>query len=162
MKFPLSLNKQDFPSSLIRIHSVHAENLLRQTLMTKRLTICAAIMQSIGSGKPAIIPVPVSWICLLESNRICVNRIGCKLSLYKYSVFNVLKGIVKAVLLLLHYLSVLNDNDLAREYFFNNSTWLYKLLWSYKAEKKGADVSLYYYSTNMEKFPIGGISKSRF
>ena len=41
---------------------------------------------------------------------------------------------------------------LAEEYYFNNSNWYYKPLWTYEAEKKGSTVSLYYYSTNTEKF----------
>ena len=267
---PLGLTIKDFPSSLVGLHHVNTESLLCQKLLAKRRIICTAIMQGFGSGKPVISPIPDSWICFLESNGICVNRLGCKLSLYKYSVFNVLKGIVKTILLLiqyklpsltgkpyvvfinltpnnlpvtgqkksydiiswykrsrikkpgieeiwakvrttniyhispdiyiyknifprfikwsnyiqyfyksclsvvvtfvglirgkwwygllyyesvlLHYVSIFNEKDLAREYFFSNSTWLIKPLWSYEAEMKGSDVSLYYYSTNMEIF----------
>jgi polysaccharide biosynthesis PFTS motif protein len=52
----------------------------------------------------------------------------------------------------LHYVNTLKSVHLAEEYFFNNSNWYYKPLWTYEAEKKGSTVSLYYYSTNMEKF----------
>ena len=102
-KLSFGLNENNFPSSLVGAHGVHAESLLRQTLLERRSIICAAIMQSIGSGKPAILPAPDFWIASLESNGIQVNRLGCKLSLYKFAVFNALKGIVKTVLLMLQY-----------------------------------------------------------
>ena len=53
---------------------------------------------------------------------------------------------------LLNYMYSLNTDQLADDYFFSNSNWFYKPLWTYEAEKKGSSVSLYYYSTNMEIF----------
>ena len=268
-KLSFGLNEKDFPSSLVGAHGLHAESMISQRLLARRSIICAAIMQSIGSGKPAILPAPDSWVNSLESNGIQVNRLGCKLSLYKFAMFNAFKGIVKTVLLmlqyklpvltgkpytvfmnlisnnlpvsgqkksydiitwykksqikkpeieeiwaevrtndyyippdiyiyqkifpsftkwlnfikyfykscisvavtfsgiirgkwwygllcyesgLLHYINVINNQDLAREYFFHVSTALYRPLWTYEAEKKGADVNLVFYSTNMERF----------
>jgi len=52
----------------------------------------------------------------------------------------------------LHYVHALNQKSLAEGYYFSNSNWYYKPLWTYEAEKKGSTVSLYYYSTNMENF----------
>jgi len=54
----------------------------------------------------------------------------------------------------LHYVNSLNKECLAVEYFFNNSNWFHKPLWTYEAEKRGALVSMYYYSTNIEAFQI--------
>jgi len=48
-------------------------------------------------------------------------------------------------------------NDLiASQYFFHNSNWIYRPLWTYEAEKKGAKISFYFYSTNCESFKQSG------
>ncbi len=39
-----------------------------------------------------------------------------------------------------------NNNFIPRKIFFNNSNWKYKPLWTYQAEKKGSDISVYFYS----------------
>ena len=52
----------------------------------------------------------------------------------------------------LHYFNALKCDNYAAEYFFNNSCWYYKPLWTYEVEKKGSLVYLYYYSTNIEDF----------
>jgi polysaccharide biosynthesis PFTS motif protein len=41
---------------------------------------------------------------------------------------------------------------LAREYLFHNGDWAYRPLWTYEAEKKGARITFYFYSTNCEEF----------
>lgn len=41
---------------------------------------------------------------------------------------------------------------LSREYFFHNSAWIYRPLWTYEAERQGARVTFYFYSTNCESF----------
>ncbi|TRZ50995.1 polysaccharide biosynthesis PFTS motif protein [bacterium] len=41
---------------------------------------------------------------------------------------------------------------LAREYLFHNSGWIYRPLWTYEAEKRGARITCYSYSTNNEPF----------
>jgi len=47
----------------------------------------------------------------------------------------------------------LQDKDnMAREYFFHNSGWVYRPLWTYEAKKKGSRISFYFYSTNCETF----------
>jgi polysaccharide biosynthesis PFTS motif protein len=54
----------------------------------------------------------------------------------------------------LHYVNALKCDNYAEEYFFNNSCWYYKPLWTYEVEKKGSLVYLYYFSTNMENFQV--------
>lgn len=44
------------------------------------------------------------------------------------------------------------SNNLAREYMFHNSTWLYRPLWTYDVALRGSEVTLYFYSTNTEYF----------
>lgn len=38
------------------------------------------------------------------------------------------------------------------EYFFHHTHWLYRPLWTYEAASKGSAVTLYFYSTNCERF----------
>jgi polysaccharide biosynthesis PFTS motif protein len=45
---------------------------------------------------------------------------------------------------------------LARDYMFHNSNWIYRPLWTYEAERKGARIIFYFYSTNCEKFKRAG------
>lgn len=47
---------------------------------------------------------------------------------------------------------LLPANSLAVEYFFHNSGWLYRPLWTYELDSKGSRASLYFYSTNCERF----------
>ncbi len=42
--------------------------------------------------------------------------------------------------------------QLAREYLFHNSGWIYRPLWTYDAERQGSRISFYFYSTNCESF----------
>lgn len=47
----------------------------------------------------------------------------------------------------------LHDSEsLARVYLLHNSGWIYRPLWTYEAEKKGSQISFYFYSTNCEPF----------
>jgi polysaccharide biosynthesis PFTS motif protein len=52
----------------------------------------------------------------------------------------------------LNYFSLLDTDQLADNYFFPISNWFFKPLWTHEAEKKGASVSLYCTSVNMDKF----------
>lgn len=42
--------------------------------------------------------------------------------------------------------------EVAQDYLFNNSSYLYRPLWTYEVEGRGARVILYFYSTNCESF----------
>jgi len=48
-----------------------------------------------------------------------------------------------------------SPNSLAKEYLFHNSNWIYRPLWTYDAEKLGATITFYFYSTNCESFRQG-------
>ena len=43
-------------------------------------------------------------------------------------------------------------DNLARDYLFHNSDWIYRPIWTYEAEKKGSRIIFYFYSTNCEIF----------
>lgn len=47
---------------------------------------------------------------------------------------------------------IVPPNFLAKEYFFHNSGWIYRPLWTYEAEQRGSTISFYFYSTNCESF----------
>jgi polysaccharide biosynthesis PFTS motif protein len=42
-------------------------------------------------------------------------------------------------------------DKLAKDYMFHNSNWIYRPLWTYEAEKSGARILFYFYSTNIER-----------
>ncbi len=45
-------------------------------------------------------------------------------------------------------------NGVNRDYLFHNSGWIYRPLWTYEAEKLGARILFYFYSTNCESFKL--------
>lgn len=53
----------------------------------------------------------------------------------------------KAALVRMH-----QPDQLARDYLFHNSGWIYRPLWTYEAEAKGSRIIFYFYSTNCESF----------
>lgn len=57
----------------------------------------------------------------------------------------------KAALMRMH-----QSDQLARDYLFHNSSWIYRPLWTYEAEAKGSRIILYFYSTNIEAFKRPG------
>jgi polysaccharide biosynthesis PFTS motif protein len=57
----------------------------------------------------------------------------------------------------IHYLP---KEKLAEEYFFHNSSLMYRPLWTYEAEAKGSSFTYYFYSTNSEAIRKPDGSKS--
>lgn len=49
-------------------------------------------------------------------------------------------------------ISLIETNKLAKKYFFHNTGQTYRPLWTYYAEKHGCEITLYFYSTNVENF----------
>ena len=49
---------------------------------------------------------------------------------------------------------IIPKETLPNEYLFSNSSWLYRPLWTYEAEKYGSKIILYFYSTNIEDLQI--------
>ena len=45
-----------------------------------------------------------------------------------------------------------NPERLAKDYLFHNSSWIYRPLWTYEAERQGSRIIFYFYSTNCEGF----------
>ena len=62
----------------------------------------------------------------------------------------------KAALVRMH-----QSNQLALDYLFHNSAWMYRPLWTYEAEAKGSRIIFYFYSTNIEPFSRPGYDPLR-
>lgn len=69
------------------------------------------------------------------------------------SIYALIRGdFIQALLLKEYPLLILakktNKEMFGKKYFFHNSVRIFRPLWTYEAEQKGAEVILYYYSTN--------------
>jgi len=62
-------------------------------------------------------------------------------------------------LILLIYAKLVSNDQLAKEYLFSNTSYIYKPLWADEFEKRGIKVSLYFYSANCQTPKIDGIQK---
>jgi polysaccharide biosynthesis PFTS motif protein len=51
---------------------------------------------------------------------------------------------------------IVDHDELAKDYLFHNSGWIYRPLWTYEAEKRGSRILFYFYSTNVEGFKQDG------
>lgn len=47
---------------------------------------------------------------------------------------------------------IAEHKELAKDYLFHNSNWIYRPLWTYVAENRGSRILFYFYSTNIEGF----------
>jgi polysaccharide biosynthesis PFTS motif protein len=79
------------------------------------------------------------------------------IKLFIYVFFNYFRGHWWNVLLYSEAIKSSHFNfqkpcHIANEYLFHNSNWLYRPLWSYAAESRGAKVIFYFYSTNIQSF----------
>ena len=70
-----------------------------------------------------------------------------KMLVGKWQVSLMLGEIIKAL-----QMQYVDETDLAEEYLFSNSEWIYRPLWTHVAEERGAKVQFYFYSTNTEPF----------
>ena len=66
---------------------------------------------------------------------------------------NKVSPIMLSELLLMKKTQIKPSSSFAKEYLFHNTFWVYRPLWTYEAERKGAKITLYFYSTNNE-FPF--------
>ncbi|MEQ8805879.1 MAG: polysaccharide biosynthesis PFTS motif protein [Rhodospirillales bacterium] len=55
--------------------------------------------------------------------------------------------------IMLAHFRCLDGPSVASSYVFNNSSWIYRPLWTYEAEACGARVIMLFYSTNMQHLP---------
>jgi polysaccharide biosynthesis PFTS motif protein len=58
---------------------------------------------------------------------------------------------------------IADHDELAKDYLFHNSGWIYRPLWTYEVERRGSRILFYFYSTNVEGFKqVGGYSPAYF
>jgi len=96
----LGLQKKDFPKVLVGSHGSIAEILLRQILLKYYYTICPAVMQSIGSGKPLSIPLPSTWRKHLADNGVASSTFYCRVRLFLLTLRQIAVGFTQSVILL--------------------------------------------------------------
>ncbi len=51
---------------------------------------------------------------------------------------------------------IIDKKFIYSKYFFHNSAWIYRPMWSYNAENFGSDIVFYFYSTNHELIKVNG------
>ena len=77
------------------------------------------------------------------------------LNSYFFSLVGLLFGnwhhsILFKELVIAKFFNKAEKNTISNKYMFNNSSWIYKPCWTYEAQKKGAEIILYFYSTNIK------------
>ena len=101
----LGLKKEDFSKILVGSHAANAEIFMRQIFLLKDTQICAAIMQSIGSGKPVAIPIPPTWVDHLVTNGVDCSPFLCRVLVYLSAFKNIAISMAKFL-----YLAVQMNN----------------------------------------------------
>jgi polysaccharide biosynthesis PFTS motif protein len=113
------------------------------------------------SGGTAIIPVPspllpfAVWASLrrfLAGSAVSIGKAFFSSIAGRWWYSMMLGEIAKAT-----HMRVQDPALLARDYLFHNSNWIYRPLWTYAAERQGARVLFYFYSTNIEQFKQNGL-----
>ena len=77
--------------------------------------------------------------------------------LYFISIYYLLIGnwwylVLLREIILSEVVKINQGEGLAKKYYFNNSNWIYRPLWTYVAQNFGSEVIFYFYSTNIERF----------
>jgi len=83
------------------------------------------------------------------------------------SFFELLSGspqnaIMLHEIMLLYKIKLVPKKSLSKKYLFNNTSYIYRPLWTYEAQNLGSDIILYFYSTNIDSPMIDKISISHF
>jgi polysaccharide biosynthesis PFTS motif protein len=85
----------------------------------------------------------------------CLNYYSIILSAFVVSLIGMLRGrwwygFIITESISLHYVNNLKREHLAEEYFFNNSSWFYKPMWTYEVENGKSLITQVFYSTNQD------------
>jgi polysaccharide biosynthesis PFTS motif protein len=77
------------------------------------------------------------------------------LNSYFFSLLGLLFGnwqhsILFKELVISKFFNKADKEKISNKYMFNNSNWIYRPCWTYEAQKKGAEIILYFYSTNIK------------
>ena len=82
------------------VRTAISEILLRQILLLVFYKICPSVMQSVGSGKPFIYPLPQIWIKHIAENGIKTSYTKSKIFLFVSSLKRTIYGFAKFCILL--------------------------------------------------------------
>jgi len=101
---------------------------------------------------PVLSPIP-PLVCFSSLSRFMAWGIGAILT----AIWDFLRGRWWHALLLNQaalatQVRVQSSERLGKDYLFHNSGWIYRPLWTYEAENRGARITFYFYSTNCEAF----------
>ena len=85
----------------------------------------------------------------------CINYYSIILAAFFASLIGIFRGrwwygFILTESISVHYVNNLKREHLAKEYFFNNSTWFYKPMWTYEVENGKSLISQVFYSTNQD------------
>ena len=144
------LSKENLPKSPLRYHNNGIVSWFIDIYNNKGVTI----MHSIKGAKEEI-TYNASKINYIESPIPNISGIFNWIKLFfwviKYSVSALLNQ-QKAILFrqsVFHYFFLISPKgQLAKKYLFNNSSTIFRPLWTYAAEQKGASIIYYFYSLN--------------
>jgi polysaccharide biosynthesis PFTS motif protein len=120
--------------------------------------VSAGILKSEGT---AVVPIPSPLLpfanfrlfgLFLAASVISIGKAFFRLLAGQWWYSMMLGETVKSI-----HLRVQDPALLAQDYLFHNSNWIYRPLWTYEAERQGARILFYFYSTNIEQFKQSGI-----
>jgi polysaccharide biosynthesis PFTS motif protein len=125
-------------------------------------TVCHNVMAAgiRGSDGTAIVPISspllpfaslASLARFLASSAISLGEASSRALAGQWWHPIMLGEIAKAI-----HVRVQDPALLARDYLFHNSNWVYRPLWTHEAERQGARILFYFYSTNIEQFKQSG------
>ena len=60
------------------------------------------------------------------------------------------------------YMKFVPVQDLAKAYVFTNSVYIYRPLWTYEAARRGAEILLFFYSTNTFNITLAGVQTNGY
>ena len=123
----------------------------------KKSKIWAQVKVSNEYAPPEYLIVSLNYFPRLSSFSAYLNF--CAVSLFGIivSIIGVIRGrwwygLIIDETIKLNYVKNLQRKHLADEYFFNNSQWYYKPLWTYEVENRKSLITQIYYSTNNDNY----------
>ena len=125
--------------------------------------LCHSVRGAASRPVQGVPVVPVSSaIPPLPKIAALVRFIGWSVAASTVAIFDILRGRWWHALMLgeASYSATIRahtPNNLARDYLFHNSNWIYRPLWTYEAEKHGSRIIFYFYSLHDDGFMRPGV-----
>lgn len=125
--------------------------------------LCHSVRGAASRPVQGVPVVPISSaIPPLPKIAALVRFIGWSVAASTVAIFDILRGRWWHALMLgeASYSAAIRahtPNNLARDYLFHNSNWIYRPLWTYEAEKHGSRIIFYFYSLHDDEFVRPGV-----